>query len=65
MGSDSVPRSKISAIYSGLGLENYPPPSLEDNPDDGQELSYDNEYTSAMSPFSIIQVWFPLSVFAR
>jgi hypothetical protein len=56
MGSDSVPRSKNSAIYSGLGLENSPSPSLEDSPDDGQEFSPDNESTPSPSPLSIIQI---------
>ena len=56
MSSDSAPRSKNSTPYTGLGLENSPSPSLEDSPDDGQELSPDNEFTPALSPFSIIQV---------
>lgn len=56
MGSDSVPRSKNSAIYSGLGLENSPSPSLEDSPDDAQEFSPDIESPLALSPLSIIQI---------
>ncbi|KAH9328389.1 hypothetical protein KI387_000497 [Taxus chinensis] len=54
---DPLQRSKNSAIYSGLGLENSPSSSLEDSPDDREESSPgDDDYTPVESPMSIIRI---------
>ncbi|XP_057866424.2 cysteine-tryptophan domain-containing zinc finger protein 7 [Cryptomeria japonica] len=54
--TDSVQRSKSSAIYSGLGLDNSPSSSFEDSPEDRQESSPGDEYSPVQSPTSIIQI---------
>eukprot|EP01018_Ginkgo_biloba_P018331 Gb_16688 [translate_table: standard] len=56
MGSDSVRCRKNTAIYSGLGLENSPSPSLEDSSDNSRECSPEDEYSPVQSPLSIIRI---------
>ncbi|KAF8392615.1 hypothetical protein HHK36_022962 [Tetracentron sinense] len=56
MGSDSMSAKKNAAIYSGLGLDISPSPSLEDSPAESGGMSPESKEREDESPTSILQI---------
>ncbi|KAG9142785.1 hypothetical protein Leryth_005540 [Lithospermum erythrorhizon] len=56
VGSNDLPAGKNEKIYSGLGLDGSPSPSLNDSYTDSEWLSHDLRDLSGNSPTSILKI---------